>query len=73
MQCLRFEVADSVALYPGIWANKWTINEQTLVEKLAGADNGEILKLAEAVTRFWDECEQGKGMDAYYPIMKKAK
>lgn len=67
VSCLRLNVQDTfLNLYPGSFGEKWGIDEQRLLDKLAQASNDEVHQVADAITSsFWDECLQGKGMDAY--------
>lgn len=66
---LKASVSDTFfVLYPFSFGKKWQIDESALWAKLDSASQTEMEQLCDAVTRFWQECEQGKQMDAYYPV-----
>jgi hypothetical protein len=53
-------------LCPGSYGAKWGVDEAILRRKILDASPEELIELGRAITRFWDESEQGKGMEDYY-------
>jgi hypothetical protein len=61
-------VADAFyRLCPGSYGRKWGIDEAALLRKIVEASREDLLVLGWAITQFWREREQGKGMEEYYP------
>jgi hypothetical protein len=61
-------VADAFRLDPGMYGEKWSVDESALLGKLEAAEQSEVVQLCDAITRFWEHCDEGKMMDAYYPV-----
>jgi hypothetical protein len=67
---LRANVLDTFDhLYPGSFGEKWGIDEYTLRNKILSATPEELIELGHAITRFWNEYDQGKYMDHYFPCL----